>query len=142
MINLFLVAGVKHLMVTHLSNTLNTWILLRKTWMATENCFHEKLLKAKQTTSKDFLRYFFCKDTNNLSKPVLNMLNFLKLYHCCILHDDLSFFFWALHLKFNCYDTILYWPLSASSKSVFTGSQFFGKTTPLSSATHFKLSSS
>ena len=131
MINLFLVAGVKHLMVTHLSNTLNTWILLRKTWMATENCFHEKLLKAKQTTSKD-----------NLSKPVLNMLNFLKLYHCCILHDDLSFFLWALHLKFNCYDTILYWPLSASSKSVFTGSQFFGKTTPLSSATHFKLSSS
>ena len=53
MINLFLVARVKHLMVTHLSNNLNAWILFCKTWMATENCYYKKLLKAKLTTSKD-----------------------------------------------------------------------------------------
>ena len=53
MINLFLVAGVKHLIVTHLSNTVNAWIPFCKTWMATENCYYKKLLKAKLTTSKD-----------------------------------------------------------------------------------------
>ena len=53
MINLFLVAGVKHLMVTHLSNTLNTSILFSKTRMTTENCCYKKLLKAKLPTSKD-----------------------------------------------------------------------------------------
>ena len=45
--NLFLVAGVKHLMVTHLSDTLNAWILFCKT------CYYKKLLKAKLTNSKD-----------------------------------------------------------------------------------------
>ena len=45
MINLFPVAVVKHLMVTHVSNTLNAWILLCKTWMATENCYYKKLVK-------------------------------------------------------------------------------------------------
>ena len=59
MINLFLVAGVKHLMVTHLSNTLNAWILFCKTWMATENCYYKKLLKAKLTTSKDIASLLF-----------------------------------------------------------------------------------
>ena len=53
MINLFLVAGAKHLMVTHLINNLNAWILFWKTWIATENCCYKKLLKEKLTTSKD-----------------------------------------------------------------------------------------
>ena len=60
-------------------------------------------------------------------------------------------FFWALNLKFNCYNTIdvwhmgsckceiVYWPLSASSKSVFTEGEFFDKKASLSSATHFRL---
>ena len=53
MINLFLVAGVKHRMAKHVSNTLNVWILFCKTWMTTENCYYKKLLKAQLTTSKD-----------------------------------------------------------------------------------------
>ena len=53
MINLFPVAGVKHLMVTHVRNTLNAWILFCKTWMTTKNCYYPKLLKAKLTTAKD-----------------------------------------------------------------------------------------
>ena len=52
MINLFPVAGVKHLMVTRVSNTLNAWILLCKTWMGKENFYYKKLLKAKLTTSE------------------------------------------------------------------------------------------
>ena len=59
MINLFLVAGVKHLIETHLSNTLNAWIPFCKTWMATENCYYKKLLKAKLTTSKDIPSVLF-----------------------------------------------------------------------------------
>ena len=56
MINLFL---VKYLMVTDLSNTLNAWILLCKTWMAIENCYSKELLKAKRTTSKDVSSLLF-----------------------------------------------------------------------------------
>ena len=52
MINLFPVAGVKHLMVTRVSNTLNAWILLCKTWMGTEKFYYKKLLKAKVTASE------------------------------------------------------------------------------------------
>ena len=52
MINLFLVAGIRHLMVTQLINTLNALILFCKTWMATESCYYKKLLKAKLPTSK------------------------------------------------------------------------------------------
>ena len=115
------------------------------------NCCYNKLLKAKLTTSKDALRYFFCKDAYNLRKFVLNMLNFLKLYHCCILHDDLPFFF-ELYISdltviipsMFCTDAAetvksCIWSLYASSKSVFKGRQFFGKRAPLSSPTHFKL---
>ena len=51
-INLFPVAGAKHLMVRHVSNILNAWILFCKTWMATENYYYKKLLKANLTTSK------------------------------------------------------------------------------------------
>ena len=78
----FPVAGLQQLTVTHVSKSLNVWILLWKTWMVTESCYY-----------KIFLCYFFCKDTYNLSKFVLNILNFLKLYHCCILHDYLPFIF-------------------------------------------------
>ena len=150
MINLFLVAGVKHLMVTHLSNTLNAWILFCKTWMVTENCYYKKLLK---DNLRMFLRYFFCKDTHNLSKSAMIMLNFVKFYHCCILHDYLPFIFLTFTSQFNCYNTIdvlhmrswnceiVYWLLSASTKSAFTGGQFLGKNAPFSSATHFKFSS-
>ena len=59
MINLFLVTGVEHLMVTNLSNTLNAWILFCKIWMATENCYYKKLLKAKRTTSKNVALLLF-----------------------------------------------------------------------------------
>ena len=45
MINLFPVSGVKHLMVTQVSNILNVL-------MGTENCYYKKLLKAKLTISK------------------------------------------------------------------------------------------
>ena len=61
MVNLFLVAGVKHLMVSHLSNTLNARILFCKRWMATEHCYYNKLLKAKLTASKDVPSLLFQK---------------------------------------------------------------------------------
>ena len=85
----FPVAGLQQLMVTHVSKTLNAWILFWKTWMATENCYYKILLKPKLK----FICYFFSKDTYNLSKFILNILNFLKLNHCCILHDCLLFNF-------------------------------------------------
>ena len=84
----FPVAGLKQLMVTHVSKTLNAWILFCKTWMATENCYYKKLL----IISSSFVA-FSGKIRYNLSKFVLNILNLLKLYHCCVFHDSLSFIF-------------------------------------------------
>ena len=51
--------------------------------MATQNCYYKILPKAKLIT-------LITKDTYNLSIFVLSILNFLKLYHCCILHDYLT----------------------------------------------------
>ena len=52
MIDLFFpVAGL------HISKTLNAWILFCKTWMATENCYHKILLKAKLITSNSFVTF-------------------------------------------------------------------------------------
>ena len=52
MINFFPVAGIKDLIVTHVSNTLNSSIMFCKTSMAFENCYYKKLLNAKLITSK------------------------------------------------------------------------------------------
>ena len=77
-----------------------------------------------------FLRYFFCKYTCNLSKVVLNMLNFLKLCHCSILHDDFPLIFLSLtSQEFNCYS-------SNDVLQIFTGGQFIGE-----KVSYFKLSS-
>ena len=48
------VAGLQQLMVRQVRKTHNPngWILFPKTWMATENCYYNKLLKAKLLTSK------------------------------------------------------------------------------------------
>ena len=59
LINLFPVAGVKHLMVRHVINTLNAWILFYKTSIATENCNYNKLLKTKLTSAKHFPSLLF-----------------------------------------------------------------------------------
>ena len=53
MITFLPAAGVKHVIVTYVSNTVNAWIVLRKTWMATENCYYKKLLKDNLTTLKE-----------------------------------------------------------------------------------------
>ena len=62
-------------------------------------------------------------------------------------------FSWVLHLKFNCYNIIdvlnrhswnceiVYFPLSASSKFVYSGDPFFGNKAFPPSTTHSKLSS-
>ena len=93
MIDLFLqVARLQQLMVTRVSKTLNTWILFCKTWMVTENCYRKILLKAKLITSS-LLNLKF-------SKFILNILTFLKLHHCCILHDYLSFIFLNFTFQF------------------------------------------
>ena len=56
MMNLFPVAGVKHLMVTHVSNTLNVLQYseynVLQNMNGTENCYYKTLLKAKLTISK------------------------------------------------------------------------------------------
>ena len=69
-------------MVTNASKTLNAWIMFCKTRMATV-----------------IICYFFSKDTYKLGKFGLNILNVLKLYHWCILHEYL--FSWALNFNFN-----------------------------------------
>ena len=88
----FLVAGLQQLIVARVSKTLNAWILFCKSWMASGNYYHKILLKAKLITSS-LLNLKF-------SKFVLNILNFLNLYHCCILHDYLSFIFLSFTFQF------------------------------------------
>ena len=46
MINLFPIAGVKHLIVTHVRNALDAWIPFCKTWMTSKNCYYKNLLKS------------------------------------------------------------------------------------------------
>ena len=50
----------------------------------------QEITKSKLITSKQVPLLPFCKDTHNLSEFVLNILNFLKLYCCCILHNYLN----------------------------------------------------
>ena len=76
----FPVAGLQQLMET----------LFCKTWMATENC-----------------PLFFCKDTYNLSKFVVNTLHFLKLYHCCTSWLLVIYFLSFTFQFFNCYNTTI-----------------------------------
>ena len=45
-------------MVIHVSKTLNAWILFFKIWMATENSYYKKLLKASLITSRFFVTFF------------------------------------------------------------------------------------
>ena len=59
MITLFRVAGVKHLMVAHVNNTPNAWVLFCKRWIETEKCYYKKLLKVKLATSKHVLLLLF-----------------------------------------------------------------------------------
>ena len=89
-----------------------------------------------------FLRYFFCEDTYHLSKFVLNILNFLKLYHCYILHDYLPFFFNLIGIISSMFCTsaaetvklcISLFLLLANL--LFSSGQLFGKSESPSSAT-------
>ena len=58
MIELFFpFAGLQKLMVTHVSKTLNAWILFCKTWMAAKNYYYKKLLKAKLITLGYFVTF-------------------------------------------------------------------------------------
>ena len=66
----------------------------QQTWMATEKCYSQKLLKAKLTTSKQVLSLLFLQRYYNLSKFVLNILNFLKLYHCAFFMITCHLFSW------------------------------------------------
>ena len=117
-IYLFPVADVKHLIVTQVSNTCNAWILFSKTWMATENCYYKKLLKDKLTSS--------CKDTYNHFK--FSIFTLLLHYSWLLV----LYFPWAFHLKFNYYKIIdvSHRYSFASSRSVFSGDQCFGKNVP------------
>ena len=139
-------------LVTHLSNTLNAWILFWKTWMATENCYYKKLLKAKLTTSKDvpsllFLQRYvqpqlICTEHVKFSK-VISLLHSSRW--CVIYFSELYISTSVIIPSMFCAGAVeivkSFIGLSASSKSVFTGGQCFGKKAPCSSATHFKLSS-
>ena len=68
-------------MVTHLSNTLNVWILFCKTWMATKNCYYKKLLKPKLTTSKDVPSLFFLQRYVQLCTELVKFSKVISLLH-------------------------------------------------------------
>ena len=86
-----------------------------------------------------FLRYFFCEDTYHLSKFVLNILNFLKLYHCWVLHDYLPFIFNLIGIISSMFCTsaaeTVKLCISLFLLLLFSGGQFFGKNESPFSAT-------
>ena len=148
MTNLFLVAGVKHLMLRHLINTLNAWILFCKTWIATENCYYKKWLKAKLPTSRDvpsllyLQRYvqpqWICNQHVKFSKAIslLHSSRWSVIYFSEFYISDLT----VVIPSIFCTGAVVA-VKSCIGQSVFTGGQFFDRKVLLSSATHFKLSS-
>ena len=148
MINLFLVAGIRHLMVTQLINTLNALILFCKTWMATESCYYKKLLKAKLPTSKGVASLPYLQRYVQPQQIYTKHVKFSKVIS--LLHSSRwsAIYFSELYISnltviipsMFCTGAVVT-VKSCIGQSVFTGGQFFDKKAPLSSATHFKLSS-
>ena len=146
MINLFL---VKYLMVTDLSNTLNAWILLCKTWMAIENCYSKELLKAKRTTLKDVSSLLFLQryvQPQYISTEHVKFSEVISLLHSslwsAICFSELYISNLTVIIPSMFCTGAVVTVKSSTGQFVFAGHQFFDKKeTPLSSATHFKLSS-
>ena len=89
MINLFPVTFVKHLMVTHVRNTPNAWILFCKTWMTAKNCYYQKLLKAKLTTTKHVPSLIFLQRYVQPQEICTEHFKFSKIIS--LLHSSLLF---------------------------------------------------
>ena len=71
-------------MVTHVSKTLNSWILFCKIWIGTENLLlYRKLLKANSITSSSWLLFFhfkFSKVISLLYSSWLLVIYFPEIY--------------------------------------------------------------
>ena len=120
----------RQLMVTHVSKTLNAWILFCKTWMATENCYYMLLFLQRyvqpQWISTENFKVIWkqpprgvpierCSEnmqqiTGEHSCRSVISIKFLLLrtplggcfwlYHCCIFHYYLSFIFLSFKYQF------------------------------------------
>ena len=89
---LYFIILIRQLIVTHVSKTLNVWILFCRTWMATENCYYQKLTKTNLIASKQVALFKTC-------QSYITAVFFMIIWHL---------FSWNVQVHFNyCNTTII-----------------------------------